>query len=395
MTEFRPAVRDKTSVIIALAGASGSGKTFTAILIALGLAYPGMSPGEILAAIAAEGKSRIAFIDTEGGRGLHYAPGAGEKPDFKATFPFEYAEIVAPYTPEAYQDAITSADKAGFHVVILDSTSHEYESEGGIQEIADVAEEGILKPGKTLADTEGNDGWKAWAVKPVKSPGNWKDAKKRHKKFVNRAVQARAHLIFCLRAEEKMLMRKKPKLDRDGEQQMWQGRPQFETEIVPAEDRPLLERWAPICEKRFMFEMTVSFLLLPSDPGVGHPIKNLQDQFKPMFPEGAHLGTENGRRLAEWSHGRKLGNGPAATPPADPPSGTTDQGTTAKPRLTPREWTDRVKVEITGLMSSSKVDEYLDGKREALARLATSDPALHQEIVDRAAYRRDELDEGR
>src|SRR4051812_3321430 len=261
--EFRRGVRDKTSVIVALAGASGSGKTFTAILMAVGLAYPGMSPAEIMATIEREGKSRIAFIDTEGGRGLHYCPGDGEQPDFKDTFPLEYAEITAPYTPERYQEAIQAADKAGFHVVIMDSASHEYESEGGIQEIADQAEAGVLKPGKTLADTEGQDGWKAWAVKPVKSPGNWKDAKTRHKRFVNRAIQARAHLIFCLRAEEKMLMRRKPKLDRQGNQQMWNGNPQFETEVVPAEDRPLLERWAPICEKRFMYEMTVSFLLLP------------------------------------------------------------------------------------------------------------------------------------
>ena len=297
-TEFRPAVRDKTSVIVALAGASGSGKTYTAILMALGLAYPGMTPNEILDAILVEKKSRIAFIDTEGGRGLHYAPGAGQQPDFVNTFPFEYAEILAPYTPEAYQEAIQSADKAGFQVVILDSTSHEYESEGGIQEIADQAEQGVLKPGKTLADTEDrNTGWQAWAVKPVKSPGNWKDAKTRHKRFVNRAIQARAHLIFCLRAEEKMLMKREPKLDRDGQPKMWNGQIQYETKITPAEDRPLLERWAPICEKRFMYEMTVSFLLLPSAAGVGHPIKNLQDQFKPMFPEGQRLGVENGRML--------------------------------------------------------------------------------------------------
>lgn len=400
-TEFRPAVRDKTSVIIALAGASGSGKTYTAILMAMGLAYPGMSPDEIMALVASEKRSRVAFIDTEGGRGLHYAPPAGEQPDFVDTFPFEYAEIVAPYTPEAYQDAIQSADKARFHAVILDSVSHEYESEGGIQEIADLAEEGTLKPGKTMADTEGQNGWQAWAIKPVKSPGNWKDAKKRHKKFVNRAVQARAHLVFCLRAEEKMLMRKKPKLDRQGNQETWNGRPQFETEVVPAEDRPLLERWVPICEKRFMFEMTVSFLLLASQAGVGHPIKKLQRKFEPMFPEGALLGTENGRLLAEWSHGRKLAratDGPTLSdrPTLDisQPSPADDGGRSApapveptetKARKTPRQWVDTFKGEVARYKVMDDLDLFMDGKREALERLKESDEALWKECDD--AYR--------
>lgn len=397
-TEFRPAVRDKTSVIVALAGASGSGKTYTAILMALGLAYPGMAPGEILAALAAEGKSRIAFIDTEGGRGLHYAPGKDQQPDFINTFPFEYAEIRAPYTPEAYQEAIQAADKAGFQVVILDSTSHEYESEGGIQEIADIAEQGVLKPGKTLADAESReDGWKAWAIKPVKSPGNWKDAKTRHKRFVNRAIQARAHLIFCLRAEEKMLMKREPKLDRDGQQKMWNGQPQFETKIIPAEDRPLLERWAPICEKRFMYEMTVSFLLLPSAPGVGHPIKNLQDQFRPMFPEGQRLGVENGRALAEWSHGRKLGTAAPSPRPSPPPSPAPRESTQDEPtqppaeqtkqQKTPREWVDAFKKAIAACADMDALDILMDGRRETLERLRASDEALWKECDDAHKYR--------
>jgi hypothetical protein len=397
--EFRRGVRDKTSVIVALAGASGSGKTYTAILMAVGLAYPGMSPAEIMETIEREGKSRIAFIDTEGGRGLHYCPGEGEQPDFVDTFPIEYSEIVAPYTPEAYKEAIEAADKEGFHVVIIDSASHEYESEGGIQEMADEIEAGVLKAGKTMADADDpQNGWKAWATKPVKSPGNWKEPKKRHKKFVNRAIQSRAHLIFCLRAEEKMLMRRVKKSNGNRE---W-----TETEVVPAEDRPLLERWVPICEKRFMFEMTVSFLLLASAPGVGHPIKNLQAKFVPMFPEGQRIGIENGRLLAEWSHGRKMAMerdrsavasgsppppSPAARPapsppPADPPS---------KVQLTPREWVDRYKADLEKCKTLDQLDEYIDGKREALARLESSHPDLHKEAVTAGRDRRAAIEEGR
>lgn len=301
MYEFRPAVRTKTSVIIALAGASGSGKTMTAMLLAVGLAYPGMKDSEIVETLEREKRSRICMIDTEGGRGLHYAPGTGQLPDFRSSFPFEYGEIVAPYTPEAYQEAMEAADKAGFAVIIIDSASHEYDGEGGIMEIADTLEAGVLKPGKTLEDAaDPQNGWKCWAVKPVKSPGNWSEPKTRHKKMVNRAVQLRAHVIFCLRAEEKMLLRRVKKTNS-------QGNEYTVTEVVPAEDRPLLERWQPICEKRFMYEQTVSFLLLPSAPGVGHPIKNLQAQFEPMFPEGQQLGRANGELLAAWAAGATPG----------------------------------------------------------------------------------------
>lgn len=381
--EFRPAVRTKTSVLIALAGASGSGKTFTAILMAFGLAYPDMSPAQIIAVIADEGRSRVCFIDTEGGRGLHYAPGEDQAPDFKDTFPFEYAEIRAPYTPEAYQDAIMSADKVGFDVVIVDSLSHEFESEGGIQEIAAIAEQGVLKPGvKAFPSADDRDGWKAYAVKPVKSPGNWSDAKTRHKRMVNRAIQSRAHVIFCLRAEEKMLLRQVPQLDNNGEPRMWNGKPMVKTEVVPAEQRPLLERWVPICEKRFMFEMTVSFLLLPSQPGVGHPIKNLQDQFKPMFPEDGRLGVANGIALAAWSHGRK---GPLKQ--AADPTPAVDQTKPAAGKQTAEEWADEFVGKVRKTADRSALADLQERNAKSIEKLRSTKPALFREceraITDR------------
>lgn len=361
--EFRPAVRDKTSVLIALAGASGSGKTLTAILMAFGLAYPGMTPDQIIATIASEGRSRVCFIDTEGGRGRHYAPGPGMRPDFQATFPFEYGEIKAPYTPEVYQEALVSADQAGFAVVIVDSMSHEYESEGGIQEIADQLERGVLKPGKTLEDAaDRQDGWKCWASKPMKSPGNWKEPKTRHKKMVNRAVQLRAHVIFCLRAEEKMLLENRPELDFNGDPKMRNGQPVTKMVVVPAADRPLLERWAPICEKRFMYEMTVSFLLLPSAPGVGHPIKNLQDQFKPMFPEGHRLGVRNGEALAQWS------TGATARPPIDV--------------STASGWTEQYELDVADASDLEELTMVQARGAKAIAKLKEPHPELHQRVLD-------------
>lgn len=52
---FRPAARENVSLLLAFAGASGSGKTYTALTVAKGLA----------------GGKPIAFVDTEARRGLH------------------------------------------------------------------------------------------------------------------------------------------------------------------------------------------------------------------------------------------------------------------------------------------------------------------------------------
>lgn len=229
--EFRPAVREQTSLLIGLAGPSGSGKTFSALALAEGLADGG----------------KIAFIDTEAGRALHYAD----------RFKFDHCEIRPPFRPQAYSEAIAAADKAGYAVIVIDSMSHEYDGDGGIIEWA--------------ADLERNG---------TKSPGNWKEPKTAHKRMMSRLLQCRAHLIFCLRAEEKIRIEK----DDRGK-----------TVVVPA-------GWQPLCEKRFMFEMTASFMLLPDRPGFPQAIK-LQDQHRAAFPPDRQVNAESGKALSAWAHG--------------------------------------------------------------------------------------------
>jgi RecA/RadA recombinase len=65
---------------IQLVGGSGSGKTFSALRMASGIA----------------GDQPFAFIDTENRRGLHYAD----------QFKFDHADLRAPFRPEAYLEAI-------------------------------------------------------------------------------------------------------------------------------------------------------------------------------------------------------------------------------------------------------------------------------------------------
>jgi hypothetical protein len=230
---FAPAKRENVSVLIALAGASGSGKTFSALRLAQGLSPNG----------------KIAFIDTEARRGLHYAE----------EFKFVHADMRPPFLPARFIEAIRSAEATGAEVVVIDSFSMEYDGEGGILDWADrLASEG------------------------VKSPGNWKEPKLAHKKMMNALLQCQASVIFCLRADEKI---------------------EISREAGKTVIRPL--GWMPICEKRFLYEMTASFTLTPDRPGIPHfdlPHK-LQRQHRAMFTDQEPISEQSGLALAAWARG--------------------------------------------------------------------------------------------
>lgn len=250
---FAPARRVNVSTLTALSGASGSGKTMSALRLATGLAAP---------------HGHIAMIDTERGRALHYA----------GQFKFDHGEILPPFRPAAYLEAVRDAMRAGYSVIVIDSLSHEWEGEGGCIEWAD-----------ELAAKH-------------KPPSNWIDPKAHHKRMVNGMLQCPAHLIFCLRAQEKI-----------------------KVELIDDDRRPGQKRavivpigWSPICEKRFMFEMTISMLMIPENPGVPVPIK-IQDQHKHCFPVGEVVAEQSGRLLAEWAKGGQGSPMPAAGSASAPP----------------------------------------------------------------------------
>lgn len=230
---FAPAVRESVTLLIALAGASGSGKTYSALRLAKGMAPTG----------------KIAFIDTEARRGLHYAE----------EFQFLHSDMRPPFRPAAFIEGIRAAEAAGAEVVIIDSFSHEYDGQGGIMDWADELE-----------------------ASGTKSPGNWKVPKGAHKKLMNALLQCRASIIFCLRADEKIRI----------------ARENGKTVVEPL-------GWMPICEKRFMFEMTASFTLTPDRPGIPRfelPHK-LQRQHRGMFTDTKPIDEESGRALATWARG--------------------------------------------------------------------------------------------
>jgi hypothetical protein len=193
-------------------------------------------------------------------------------------------------------------------------------------------------------------------------------------------LRAKPHIIVCLRAEEKMQLLKKPKLERDGSQSMWQGKPQFITEVIAAADRPLSERWQPICEKRFPYEITTSLLLLPGNPGVPIPLK-LQEQHKAAFPDDRPITAEAGRFLAAWAKGETP---PAARTNIEPPS---------NGRQTAELWTEQYVAQVGECGSIEDLIALQSKAAKALARLQTDKPELHQAAVDAGVKRAAELQE--
>lgn len=234
-------------IMVAFAGASGSGKTWSALELATGLA----------------GNERFAVIDTEAGRALHY----------KEFFKFDHCDFGPDFSPERTGDVILEA-ASKYPVVIVDSMSHEYAGVGGISDMHEDALEKLAK---------GNES----RFEALSGPA-WKGPKIAHKKMMARLSQCRSHLIFCLRAEPKIRFVKEKFTRQDGST----GE---KTVIVDA-------GFQPICEKMFMYEMLASFMFYADKPGLAVPIK-LQEQHKAAFPDGQKVGRRAGEVIAAWARG--------------------------------------------------------------------------------------------
>jgi hypothetical protein len=244
---FRPATRENVGLIVGLSGASGSGKTFTAMRLAHGIA----------------GDRPFAVIDTEAGRARHYAD----------QFRFDHGDLKPPFRPDAYADAIAAADAGGYPAIVVDSMSHEWAGDGGILDWQE----------DELQRLAGDD----WKKREACKLAAWIKPKMAHKQFVQRLLQVRAHLILCFRAEPKIEMVR-------GES--------GKMEIREKQSLTGLHGWIPITEKNLPYELTASFLLMADKPGVPLPIK-LQAQHRDLFPLDQPITEASGARLAAWARG--------------------------------------------------------------------------------------------
>lgn len=238
---IREAVRAGARLVLGLVGISGSGKTYTALQIAFGLAK--------------FNSKKVGLLDTENRRGSLYANvltlnGVVQK--------FLIGDLFAPFSPERYKEAILAFQKAGIEVLVIDSGSHEWEGQGGCEDIANAGNPRIPR---------------------------WNEAKAQHKAFMNALLQSDMHVIVCLRAREKV----KPVKDSAT------GKTTFESQGV-----------LPICEKNFTFELTASIMLW--DGGKSRQVLKCPAELEAIFGKNGewaqgYLTADAGKALRDWVDG--------------------------------------------------------------------------------------------
>ncbi len=158
MTEmkFEKAQRKKAKAKIAIAAPSGGGKTYSALLLAKG--------------IAKETGDKIAVIDTERGSASMY----------DNIVDFDVLDLAPPYTPERYMQAIKAAETAGYGICVIDSATHEWSGTGGCLEINEEL---------ARARYKGNT-WSAWS-----------DTTPRHRDFIDAQLHSPMHIIATFRSK--------------------------------------------------------------------------------------------------------------------------------------------------------------------------------------------------
>lgn len=158
--QFRPAahISEAAGLFIAMTGVTNSGKTWSALELARGIAGP---------------HGKIAVLDTEGGRTLN----------LKHQFEFDAMIMSPPFRPERFSEAAQAAETQGYACLLVDSFSMEWVGEGGVLDWAD----------DELQRMGGGDNVKM---------ASWIKPKKAHKLMVNSFLQRRIPIVFAIRGEE-------------------------------------------------------------------------------------------------------------------------------------------------------------------------------------------------
>lgn len=155
--QIRKAERRKAKLRLGLMGASGSGKTYSALQLAFGLG------------------GKVGLIDTEHGSGELYA----ELGDY------DVIQLDAPYTVAKYREAIRAFEEAGYTTIIIDSLSHAWAGEGGL----------LDKQARIQAASASKNGYMAW-----------REVTPDHNKLVEELLNSPAHIIGTMRTKTEYVL---------------------------------------------------------------------------------------------------------------------------------------------------------------------------------------------
>lgn len=158
---FRPATIEGVGLFIAIAGGSRTGKTFTALRLAKGIAGP---------------NGKIAAIDTEGKRMSHYSD----------RFAFDVWNMPSPFNGLRFLEAARGAQEAGYSALVIDSFSLEWSGSGGV----------LYEHARQWKAVDYNQKQSDRIWNRVKGPGS------EHREMMDGFIQLTMPIIFCLRAND-------------------------------------------------------------------------------------------------------------------------------------------------------------------------------------------------
>lgn len=152
---FTRAVRKKSKLRIAIDGPSGSGKSYSALLIAKGIG------------------GTIAAIDTE----------QESLPLYSHLVSFDSVSLRPPYSPQNYIAHIKAAEEAGYNVLIIDSLSHAWAGSGGVLDM------------HSQEELRQKSGFRAW-----------REITPKHNELVDAILGSKMHIIATMRSKQDYLI---------------------------------------------------------------------------------------------------------------------------------------------------------------------------------------------
>lgn len=147
--KLQTAQRSQVKLRLGLSGASGFGKTYSALLLAYGITNDW---------------TKVAIIDTENNSASLYSDLGN----------YNVISFSDPYSPERYIKAIKTCEEAQIEVIIIDSITHEWQGIGGCLHIHE-------QLGGRFQD--------------------WAKVSPRHQAFIDAILQSKAHVITTVRSK--------------------------------------------------------------------------------------------------------------------------------------------------------------------------------------------------
>jgi hypothetical protein len=235
---------ERAGLFVSLTGGTNSGKTFSSLRMARGIAGP---------------TGKIAVLDTEGGRTLH----------LKDEFRFDANVMDPPFRPQRFAEAAKDAEEAGYAALLIDSFSMEWAGLGGV----------LDWQSEELQRMAGDDYRKQERVKMA----SWIKPKSAHKAMVYSFLQRRIPIIFSIRGEESV----KPGEPGEKPQKIFKPicNSQFPYEVTVS----------------FRLESDRKGYIDLSDP----KSYKMEGAHQAIFKSGDRISEEHGAALAEWAKGSK------------------------------------------------------------------------------------------